>query len=662
MKSILFFTGIFILLSISCINYADKNVTNSNLPENIFTDSTLQQIMQHQYDRNTKALLVFLDNKEAKYRKAAAMALGSVQDTLALSKLRDLLQDKTPDVRIAAAFAIGQTIYPKSAVVLFARFEKEDKGLVKKQILEAIGKCGNKKSLQNIVDLKIGFANNDVLAGKAIALARFSIREIFTDKALKEAVRLIASKEASKSVKYNASIALSRLKINLPEAQLGSIISAYDSIQDIDTKMNLVLGAGKCKTDKSRLFLQSVMDNAKDYRLKVNALRSLSSFGYQSVRENYFKSLNDTNLNVAIAASEYFLAHGINEDADKYDKFTTKIKNWRVAANLLAAAIKFTNNKKSISKSVINLYKTTQNNYAKAWLLAALGNDLSNFEFVKDEVFSAKAFIISTMGMEALATMRQSSEFDKYHKTRFAKDGENIETGFANVFKKAILSGDEALISIASGVIRNPKLNYKTQYKSTDFLTTALNDCKLPKQLEAYLEIQKTIAFFNDTEQEKMPKLAYRELNWEDIAEIKTDEKIEIRTTKGNFTIQLNVNDNPATVSAFISLIKSGFYKDKHIHRVVPNFVIQDGCPRGDGWGSPDFTIRSEFYNSYFKEGSLGMASAGKDTESSQWFVTYSPTPHLDGRYTKFGKVIKGMDVVHKLEVGDEIENIYLLE
>jgi cyclophilin family peptidyl-prolyl cis-trans isomerase len=96
-------------------------------------------------------------------------------------------------------------------------------------------------------------------------------------------------------------------------------------------------------------------------------------------------------------------------------------------------------------------------------------------------------------------------------------------------------------------------------------------------------------------------------------------------------------------------------------HRVVPNFVIQGGDPRGDGWGGPGYTIRSEFSPIPFDAGVIGMASAGKDTEGSQWFVTHSPQPHLDGRYTVFGRVTGGLDVVHKIQVDDRIFDITLI-
>ena len=111
-----------------------------------------------------------------------------------------------------------------------------------------------------------------------------------------------------------------------------------------------------------------------------------------------------------------------------------------------------------------------------------------------------------------------------------------------------------------------------------------------------------------------------------------------------------------------MEMVESGFYDGRTIHRVVPNFVVQDGCPRGDGWGGPPFTIRSEFTPAPFLEGVLGMASAGKDTEGSQWYFTHTATPHLDGKYTNFGKVVEGIEVVHQLELGDEIRRIVVLD
>jgi len=134
-----------------------------------------------------------------------------------------------------------------------------------------------------------------------------------------------------------------------------------------------------------------------------------------------------------------------------------------------------------------------------------------------------------------------------------------------------------------------------------------------------------------------------------------------IKTSKGNFTINLYGDDAPGSVANFISLANNNFFDNKVYHRVVPNFVIQGGCPRGDGYGSLDYSIRSELSQLYYDdEGYVGMASAGLHTEGTQWFVTHSPTPHLDGKYTIFGKVIEGMEVVHSIVEGDKINDVII--
>ena len=117
----------------------------------------------------------------------------------------------------------------------------------------------------------------------------------------------------------------------------------------------------------------------------------------------------------------------------------------------------------------------------------------------------------------------------------------------------------------------------------------------------------------------------------------------------------MNVNEAPGSVASILKLVEDGFYNGKYFHRMVPNFVVQGGCPRGDGFGGVNYTIRSEFSSLKYTSGAVGLASSGPDTESCQWFVTHCPTPHLDGRYTIIGYVIKGMETIHKLGVGDRM-------
>ncbi len=135
-----------------------------------------------------------------------------------------------------------------------------------------------------------------------------------------------------------------------------------------------------------------------------------------------------------------------------------------------------------------------------------------------------------------------------------------------------------------------------------------------------------------------------------------------VTTSKGSFTIELLPDDAPLNVDNFIQLAKRGYFGGINIHRVVPNFVIQDGDPRGDGNGGPGYQIRCEINQVPYKRGAVGMALSGKDTGGSQWFVTHSPQPHLDGGYTVFGNVVAGMDVVDNIARGDVIRSVSIME
>ena len=131
-----------------------------------------------------------------------------------------------------------------------------------------------------------------------------------------------------------------------------------------------------------------------------------------------------------------------------------------------------------------------------------------------------------------------------------------------------------------------------------------------------------------------------------------------IETDKGTIEFELAVLDAPQTSRNFVQLARKGFFNGLAIHRVVPNFVVQDGDPRGDGQGGPGYTIRDELNERPYLRGTVGMALSGPDTGGSQFFITHSPQPHLDARYTVFGHVVNGMDVVDRLQVGDVIHQV----
>jgi cyclophilin family peptidyl-prolyl cis-trans isomerase len=131
-----------------------------------------------------------------------------------------------------------------------------------------------------------------------------------------------------------------------------------------------------------------------------------------------------------------------------------------------------------------------------------------------------------------------------------------------------------------------------------------------------------------------------------------------IETARGTIEFELAVLDAPLTSRNFMALARKGYFNGLQIHRVVPNFVVQDGDPRGDGEGGPGYTIRDELNDRPYLRGTVGMALAWRDTGGSQFFITHSPQPHLDGLYTAFGHVVNGMDVVDRLQWGDVIQRV----
>jgi cyclophilin family peptidyl-prolyl cis-trans isomerase/HEAT repeat protein len=131
-----------------------------------------------------------------------------------------------------------------------------------------------------------------------------------------------------------------------------------------------------------------------------------------------------------------------------------------------------------------------------------------------------------------------------------------------------------------------------------------------------------------------------------------------VHTRRGRIEILLDVVETPLTTLSFMDLARRGFYDGLTFHRVEPSFVVQGGCPRGDGNGGPGYAIRCEIGQRPYGRGAVGMAMSGKDTGGSQFFITQSAQPHLDGGYALFGRVTGGMDVVDQIRPGDVIEHI----
>ena len=190
-------------------------------------------------------------------------------------------------------------------------------------------------------------------------------------------------------------------------------------------------------------------------------------------------------------------------------------------------------------------------------------------------------------------------------------------------------------------------------------LKTALGDKDWAVRVKA-AELLKKLDPTADALQSIRPAPEGRPVNYDALAVVNpaVSPHVFIETDKGNIEIELDVLDAPLTCENFIALARKGYFNGLMFHRVVADFVVQTGDPRGDGSGGPGYTIRDELNQEPYSRGVVGMALAWKDTGGSQFFITHSPQPHLDARYTVFGRVVSGMEVVDAITQWDVMKSV----
>jgi cyclophilin family peptidyl-prolyl cis-trans isomerase len=455
------------------------------------------------------------------------------------------------------------------------------------------------------------------------------------------------------AARQGAAFALARTpRLDLTLYQAALITATTDPNAVVRAAATTALGKVKSPTIASTLVGLARRD--PDYRVRVSALRAMNATVYAPVKETVWDATTDPSHQVALTAAEFFMAHASGESGVLFLEKANKLSNWRVRATLLAAALKVSGTERGAIRTAIQQrFVGASDPYEKAYLLKALGEDPAAYEFVEQATFATgQPLVIGSYGMEALVAMRRLPDFPPTQ-----------QAAFALTIRRAIASGDVTIMSTAAEALRDPKLNLRRLLPDPAFITTARNQLVLPRDLEAWQALQQTLDYLQNRAATPTPvaKATSHPISWAVVGTVPTRQRVLLTTSKGTIIMQLHVDEAPGSVASFVELVRQGFYNGKTFHRVVPNFVAQGGCPRGDGSGSTDYNLRSEFADLRYDEGAVGLASAGKDTESCQWFITHAPTPHLDGRYTIFAQVVEGMDIVHRLDIGDKIVRMELV-
>jgi cyclophilin family peptidyl-prolyl cis-trans isomerase len=652
------------LLFIAC---APKEAPKREYAFNLDISIPEQQKILDLQDRQLKdSLVVYLSHPDPSLRYRAAMAFASFRDSSVISQMQPLLDDENAYVRMAAAYALGQSRARQAESVLVNHFRQHDSlpsaALSNAFILEAVGKTGGVESLNAMSSVTTYLPSDSILmVGQARGIYRFALRGIVSPTGTSRMVDIVTNNKMPDEARLIAANYLFRATgINTVE-HVAKLSLLAESDPDAKIRMCLVVALAKSATPAARQVLTRIIARDSDYRVRCNILRSLHYYPYDQVRELAFQNVYSRNLHVARNAATYLLEYGVEADAARYRSLSKGQLPWEVRSLLYGATNRFMSNAYAITKGNLNTelrewFRRAKNPYEKAAILDAFAKDASNYDEIVEMSFTSKDAPVRTAGVDALGSLLQ----DK----RFARDiGSNIASAkraIATHLVAAIKSGDPAMISSAATTIAKSENGlYEYARPHLETLETALIALELPAEIEAYDALADCLAKLKNEKYTRQTVAFNHPIPWDQVSQLPEVVKAEVVTSRGIIQLDLFTEIAPGSVMNFVQLARDKFYEGKKFHRVVPNFVIQGGCPRGDGYGSLDYSIRSELPPVYYDDGGyVGMASAGNHTEGTQWFITHSPTPHLDGNYTIFGKVSSGMDVVHAIQIGDEIMKI----
>ncbi len=652
-------------------------------------------------------LVSLLTDDDPRVRERAVLAFGSIQDTSAMNLLMDrLTSDRDGDVQYAAAFAIGQTAGSMSRKtrralehdLIWSRLDLLPSGAdpgrnPADRLIEELGRFGTEQALD---DLMLRFGTTEPpphLHAMIMSIARFAMRGIVST----DAVRYLEKRiKPTDSAPWEAVYALQRIGRNDEiKANLEQIVPLYTNADPL-VRMYLASLLGKVRNDNICLEpLQKLAEFDPDWRVRVNAFKALGNFdlrGREGLIQSFRRGMLNDNMYVALAAIEGFAtAHvtpgdstpAARETLAQLERFARNEGDgylWQLqaAAAMTAARLE--------KRAAARLIKPTAGPQPllQAQLLIALGTTGS-----PDAAPTIIRFASGDDGVLRRAALEALSELGK----RNPRDTAIVNAAY-EASRSALASRDVALVTTAAGILADSLF---LRPSSVQPLLDALDEAHVPDDIEAIQQIASTLGVLKDrraveplraqfgkrdrsvneacasaltsiTGQDYAKEASeyfepiFTDFDFQFLEALPETVRVKMETIRGDVVMEWYRDVAPFTVMSMVKLTtQRGFFRGRTFHRVVPTFVIQGGDPRGDGWGGPGYSIRSEFSPLTYETGTVGMASAGKDTEGSQFFITQSPQPHLDGRYTIFGKVVSGMDVVDRIQVDDHIYDIKII-
>lgn len=640
----------------SCKKQLKQQSATPGNASNQYEDEILQQIYLAQYNQNTNELISYLQNEFPTYRKAAAMGLAAIQDEGTIEPLVALLNDNSKDVRKAAAYALGQIRNAEAETYLMSSFVNEQALPVKSEILMAIGKCGTRTGLTFLTEIQYDKNKLQLLSGQMYGINHFALQKIYSDAGAKKAFQLIHP-DMPERIRFIASYYFTLLPDSVNYGNFEQLLEALNAEGYVTTKANLATALGYFhKNPQALQIVKNLLRAKNDYRIKVNILQNIHHFGYQTVKETVLKLTKDKNYHVAMTASNYFINHGINEDVRLYENTANEIKKFDIRTNMLHAALKHADRKKTYNQLIKKQYQESENHFEKADLLKALTSDIQNYKFIAREINAGNHNFVRAQAAKALIDIRLHENFDSLNQQRRGL----LKKEFDLLFKSIISSGDPALISIAAPVMRVHRLKFNNAYKNTYFLKQALKRVDPDSTPDTYAELIKTINYINGSAM-KTPDKTGLQINWSEIKAIAPAQRIKLTTTKGDIVLQLDVNRAPASVAAFIRLVKNNSLNKNYFRQIIPNHYTSVGSLLPKPVNNDMVIWPVEYIPMICEEGTVGFLSTGYSKDVNI-FLSNSHIIMARPKFNHIGKVVSGIKTLHKLNKSDQILTTEILD
>ncbi len=602
-----------------------------------FEKSEVQAAIHAADKRELNTLLPFLKHPDPEVRWAAAHGAISIKDSSIIAPLANALLDSLPHIRRECYLALGSSEHPRAGEIIFELLPKEQNQDCRKAAWYALGKTCSAADYQNVFQMAQSEKEEHA---PAWFLYWTGVRGIGGGNAVQTAVKWLKGK--AEENRLGAAHFLSRTPNLSLDAQDEALKEAFFKERNPEVKIALALAFRNNNLLSKEEVLEMIVE-ARDERVVQNLFRAAWTRGLLSAAD-LLPWLGESHhpLTRTMAASWM-----VDQpwDIHLFELMSAQLKSYdeELQSILLKGILANSKNKAPWVDDIRQRFSLTNTpDHIKANYISALYWDTSSIPFLSTLLDQSQGKLISTVALETLIDMKSSLHWD-----------ENID--FNTIIDLALESKDLAQIYLISKHLSNPEQQYKLTFQGLDKLKIISSQLSVPREMEAFIAIEECIAYLEDRPFVTPKPQFNHPIDFEPLLKLKSNDRIKVVTNKGAFFLQLNPKGAPGSTSNFIQEMEGGRFDGRTFHRVVPNFVAQGACPRGDGFGGPDYSLRTEACAMPFRTGTIGLASAGRDTEGVQWFITHSPTPHLEGNYTAFGEVTDGMDVVRSLQEGDQI-------